>query len=264
MLLINLLRTQAIARKAPIKRKFSLKESIIMKKELVFIAGMITASVFTTASAEVIDGTGLSVNFESANIVGTGRNINMHRVPVINIDTGATTFYDASFKFTFSQSSGFTFEQISSVGISPPLSASNLIPGKYTGDVSDSVIYELSEPSILSDGRLFYTLKNNSGSGDFTAQIVSGDVTNHPDIGSREITASLSSTYTYGIITSQDGRTGGSFLNTTDKWLINQIIGVRQTGSSLSVTLFSQGDSDGQPQDFNTQRDGAVLTRIIE
>ncbi len=155
----------------------------------------------------------------------------MHRVPVTNVDTGVVTFYDASFKFTFTPSSGFTFEQISSVGIYLPLSASNLIPGKYEGDVDASFIYILSEPSTLSDGRLFYTLRNTSTSSEnFTAQIVTGDIANHPDIGSREIAANLSSTYTYGIVTSTDtGANSGftSFREINGKWSVNQIIGVR-------------------------------------
>ena len=235
-----------------------------MKTKIIVSTGLIVTSLFTSASAELISGTDLSINFESANIIGSGRNINMHRVPVTNINTGETTFYDVSFKFTFSNDSGLLFEQISSASISPALSASNLIPGKYLGENSSTITYELSEPSILEGGRLFYTLKR-SGSGGFSAQIVSGNATNHPDIGSREITNDLSPTYIYGIVTTAAGCCTSSFIGNGDKWNVNHLIGVRQTGSSLSVTLFSQGeDSNGKPQDFNSQREGAVLTRIIE
>jgi len=235
-----------------------------MKNKMTVLAGLVATSFFTPVSAELISGTNFSINFESANIIGSGRNINMHRVPVTDVNTGEITFYDASFKYTFSNDSGLLFEQISSASISPPLSASNLIPGNYLSDNSPAITYELSEPSILSDGRLFYTLTSSFSSG-FTAQIVSGDASNHPDIGSREIVNELSPTYTYGIVTSATGCCSSSFIGNGDKWQENHLIGVRQTGSSLSVTLFSQGeDSNGLPQDFNAQRDGAVLTRVIE
>ncbi|NOR71391.1 MAG: hypothetical protein GQ532_17130 [Methylomarinum sp.] len=237
-----------------------------MKKELALIVGLATASMFNTVLAEVISGTNLSVNFESGHIIGSGRNINMQRIPVINIDTGETVFYDASFKFTFSPSTGLTFEQISSAAISPPLSSSNLIPGVYQGDVG-AAQYTLSEPSILSDGRLFYTLSRSNTTGGFNAQIVTGSAENHPDIGARDITTNLSPTYTYGVIASaaSTGDGNSSFRPFNEKWLENQLIGIRQTGETLSVILFSEGvDSNNEPQDFSTQRAGAVLTKIFE
>jgi len=228
--------------------------------------GLVTTSVFNSVSAEVISGTNLSVNFESGHIIGSGRNINMNRVPVVNIDTGETVFYDASFKFTFSPSSGLIFEQISSAAISPPLSSSNLIPGVYQGDVG-AAEYTLSEPSLLSDGRLLYTLRRSNTTGGFNAQIVTGSTENHPDIGAREIVANLSPTYTYGVIASaaSSGDGNSSFRPFNEKWLENQLIGIRQTGDTLSVILFSEGvDSDNEPQDFSAQRSGAVLSKVIE
>lgn len=70
---------------------------------------VVAAFTFTLVSlmsvntfAEVVPGTTFSINFESANVVGSGRNINMHRVPVTDIDSGQTTLFDVAFKFTFS------------------------------------------------------------------------------------------------------------------------------------------------------------------
>ena len=110
------------------------------------------------STAEVVPGTTLSINFESANVVGTGRNINMARIPLTDIDTGNTTFYDASFKFTFSAGSGFTFEQIQSVAISPPVSeATNIVPGLYK--TQSNVCYLLEGPTVLSANRSLYTIR---------------------------------------------------------------------------------------------------------
>jgi len=207
---------------------------MIMKTNLIILSGLMTTSLLTTASAELVSGTGLSVNFESANIVGSGRSINVHRVPVTDVNSGVTTFYDASFKFTFSNDSDLRFEQTSSASISPPLSASNLIPGKYLGVNSSTITYELSEPSVLSDGRLFYTLTGNEG---FTAQIVSGDASNHPDIGSRAIVSQLSPTYTYGIVTSATGCCTSSFIGNGDKWRVNYLMGVRACSKSFISSI---------------------------
>ena len=234
------------------------------KQQFFTILGLTASTIMAPVSAEVVPGTEVGIHFESAHIVGIGRNLNMARIPVVDINTGDIVYFDASFKFTLSPDKGLVFEQISSANVSPPLSASNLIPGIYAGDTSSSITYELSEPSVLSDGRLFYTLKS-SASGGFTAQIVSGGVANHPDIGSREIASFLSPTYTYGVVTTAAGCCSSSFNGNRDKWNVNHLIGIRQTGNSLSVTLFSQGQTDsGLPQDFSTQRDGAVLTRVIE
>jgi len=179
-------------------------------------------------------------------------------LPAVSLNIDEAWFGNVQIKMDF-LTNEFTLLNIEGID-APPLSA-NLIPGKYQGN---TYTYELSEPSILSDGRMFYTLKESS-SGGFSAQIVSGDATNHPDIGSREIVDNLSPTSTYGIVTSSTGCCTSNFIGNGDKWNVNHLIGVRQTDTTLSVTLFSQGeDSSGQPQDFNAQRDGAILTRVIE
>ncbi len=210
------------------------------------------------AHAEVITGTNLSINFESSRIIGSGRNVNFHRVPVINIDNGSTTYYDASFKFTLDGNGELVFDRISSTSISPPISSLNYSPGTYRDDRDRT--YELQQPSLLSDGRVLYTLFGNS----FSLQFVTGSATGHPDIGNREIISFLNDTYSYGLITDETNNYG-AFDNTTTLWRENQIIGVRQSGNNLQITLFSQGvDSEGNPQDFSSQRAGAVLTKVIE
>lgn len=213
------------------------------------------------SQAEIITGTELSVHFESANIIGSGRNINMHRVPIVDTSTGDTTYMDVSFKFTYNIDEGLIFEQISSINTSPALSSSNLIPGTYKDESGYS--FSLSEPSSLSDGRLVYLLRG-TGSAHFTAQIVTGEAEGHPDIGEREIVPYLSSTYIYGIITDQSDR--GNFDSDNDvHWLQNQLIGVRQAGEMLSVILFSEGyDSDGNAQDYSSQKAAAVLYLVVE
>lgn len=239
------------------------------------IVSIMSCSFVLPAHAEVITGTNLSINFESSRIIGSGRNVNFHLVPVINIDNGSTTYYDASFKFTLDGNGELVFDRISSTSISPPISSLNYSPGTYHD--SDRFAYELQLPSLLSDGRVLYTLFGKTRS--FTLQFVTGSPTGHPDIGNREIISGLNDTYSYGLITDEtpykdnllpDGyfrneTSEGAFYSSSDLWEENQIIGVRQSGNNLQITLFSQGvDSEGNPQDFSSQRAGAVLTKVIE
>ncbi len=231
-------------------------------KKIIFIALFLCLPNFS--NAEIITGTEVSVHFESANIIGSGRNINMHRVPIIDTSSGTTTYMDVSFKFTYDLSEGLIFEKISSINISPALSSSNLIPGEYYDE--GGYHYSLSQPSSLSDGRLLYILRgirDNQYSATNSISVVTGEAEGHPDIGDREIVPSLSPTYIYGIITDETGG-NGNFATTGKRWLENQLIGVRQAGETLSVTLFSEGyDSNNNIQDYNSQRAAAVLYRVV-
>lgn len=237
---------------------------------------IITGAIFflsclmpTIAAAEVVPGTSLSVNFESANVVGTGRNINMRRVPVTDIDTGNTTFHDASFRFTFSPGAGFTFEQIQSVAISPPVAeAANIIPGIYRTQAG--TCYILEGPTILNVNRSLYTIRGvnstsslgcNDALDQFAAQIVSGTATDHPDIGNREIAPNLPNTYVYGFISAD--ASFGQIIGL--EWDQNELIGLRQSGNQLIIGLFSEGeDINGNIIDFIDPRITAILTNVIE
>ncbi len=194
----------------------------------------------------------------------------MRRIPVTDIDTGATTFYDASFRFTFLPGPGFTFEQIQSVAISPPVSeASNIIPGIYKTQAR--VCYILEGPTILNANRSLYTIRGvdstasldcNGALDQFAAQIVSGAATDHPDIGSREIVPNLPDTYVYGFI-SADSAFSGHIIGR--EWNQNELIGLRQSGNQLIIGLFSEGvDNNGNITDFRDPRITAILTKVIE
>ena len=105
------------------------------------LTGMLSATSF----AEVIPGTDLSVDFHAGHVVGAGRNINMLRVPVTDINTGKTTLWDASFKFTFLPSQGFVFEEISSAALSQPVRAiTDIATGLYL--TQDKYCYFIGRP----------------------------------------------------------------------------------------------------------------------
>ena len=160
------------------------------------IKGIVSALSFGLAclapasvSAEVIPGTTLSIHFESGNVVGSGRNINMHRVPVVNIDTGQTTLFDVAFRFTYNPADGFIFEQISSVAVSQPVPVTNITPGVYK--TQQGLCYILEGPSMIDNNRSLYTIRgiDNTASLEcptskdrFAATIVSGSAAGHPPL----------------------------------------------------------------------------------
>ena len=194
----------------------------------------------------------------------------MTRIPVTDIDTGNTSYYDASFKFTFSAGSGFTFEQIQSVAISPPVSeATNIVPGLYK--TQSNVCYLLEGPTVLSANRSLYTIRGvdsttsqscSNARDRFTAQIVSGAAIDHPDIGNREITTNLPDTYVFGFISAAASVTS---IDIASRWEQNELIGLRQSGNQLIFGLFSEGvDNNGNITDFKDPRETAILTKVIE
>ncbi len=236
-------------------------------KRCCFLGALFSAQI-GSINAEVIPGTTLSVHFESSQIVGSGRHLNMNRLPVIDIDSGATVYYDVSFKFTLDPVEGLIFDQISSVAVSPPISAANIVPGVYKSQ--QGYCYKLEGPTSLTDDRVLYTLRGYTDNNEcsrsvdpFSVQIVSGSANDHPDIGNREIVSNLKSSYVYGYVSDQGGWRGSFAISTT--WEQNELIGIRQSGDQLIIGLFSQGvDNSGTPVDFIDPRETAILTKIIE
>lgn len=240
-------------------------DNLMNKKQIFSFLGLMASSVLLPASAEVIPGTELSINFESGHIVGSGRHLNMTRVPVIDIDTGKTTFYDASFKFTLDPQDGLIFEQITSAAVSPPIAVANIIPGVYSSQ--KGYCYILEGPTALGSSRSVYTFRsilvdgcNANSSRAFSAQIVSGLAAGHPDVGERDIVSNLKDDYVYGYIAtgSTDGRP-----EVDTAWEQNELLGVRQSGNQLIVGLFSDGvDTNDLPIDFSRPRETVILTKV--
>jgi len=237
-------------------------------KQIVVLLSIAISSALLPVSAEIIPGTNLSVNFESGHILGSGRHLNMQRVPVIDIDTGNVTFYDASFKFTFTPEQGLIFEQITSAAISPPVSVANIVPGIYKSQ--GGYCYILEGPTALSTNRSIYTIRgytdDNScrrSQDSFTAQIASGSANGHPDIGDREIVPNLKDSYVYGFVANAAAWSGSYVINSN--WQRNELIGVRQGGEQLIIGLFSEGvDNNDVPNDFKDPRETAILTKVNE
>lgn len=211
------------------------------KKSLRDIPAWIVFSMLATvAQAELLPGTNLDVQFQSGHVVGAGRTINMLRIPVTDITTGQTTFFDASFRFSFLPNEGFIFEEIASVALSQPVPTSNIRSGVYRD--TSNWCFTVDGPSLVDNGRSFYSIRsggegcsNNIG---FSAHFVTGSAVGHPDIGQRSVAASLNNSWVYGVVSTSVG--SGGF----GKWRANGLIGVRQNGDQLTFALFDLNNGD--------------------
>jgi hypothetical protein len=237
------------------------KEDKMMKtKAIISTLSVGLACILPTGlTAEVIPGTDLSIDFHAGHVVGAGRNINMIRVPVTDINTGQTTLWDATFKFSFIPSQGFVFEEISSASPSQPGSIADIIPGLYRNQQGRCLLLE--GPTLLDGSRSLYTLRGvqeeGCGSQDnFSAQIVSGIASGHPDIGERDIVINLSDNWTYGFMADRASNSSGS---TLQPFFQNHLIGIRQSGEQLILGRFSDGGAD-----FKDPVQTLILTRLVQ
>ena len=224
------------------------------------LAAAITAILYTTAplaSADVVPGTQSDVHFESSQLVGSGRDINALRLPVVDVKSGRVDYYDTRFRLSLVDGA-FVMKIIGASKSPAVLGFDNITPGVYQD--TNSVCYALGGPTLLPDGRRLYTLAQTQADGcyryteTFRAQFVSGAAVGHPDIGGREIAGSLKSSWLYGYVAT-GGYLGSGGVNRT--WLSNELVGMRQTGRQLIL-----GDFTDSGQDSADTQKSAILTRI--
>lgn len=230
-----------------------------MKKRFTtFILAATTSICMTTASGELVPGTTSDIELESAHLVGSGRDINLFRVPIIDTNTGAVTYYDMVVRFAITPEGAYVFNTVSVQEIAPPSGLNALIPGKYVDQGGWE--YSLEASSLVLEGRSAFILTGLNFT--FSAQIVTGPAAGHPDIGSREIVSFLPNTYIYGKIL--DGSNRSSPAIGLD-WDANELIGLRQQGNQLVVGLFSQGpNQEGVSTDVAEPIVSVLLTRVVE
>jgi len=219
-----------------------------------FLATTLSFSVMPAQSE--IPGSSPCVHFESTLSVGAGHTVNMHNVPVKDVN-GDTTYYDLSFGFTFSPENGVSFETISSPIISPPvISATSLVAGRYKD--TKGYCYELAGPTFFSETRSLYHFKvvvdTNNGCPiprnhgyNLTAQLISGTAVGHPIIGHRAIVEHLQNTYIYGIIADAQN---SNYPSIDKNWKSNEIIGLMRSSNGLIIARFTDDkDSKGNWKD---------------
>jgi hypothetical protein len=210
----------------------------ISKKIITY--GLTILTIFSTSFvfAESVPGTDFSVHFESANIVGTGRSINMHRVPVVSDITGETQFYDVSFKLSLDADNQLIFDGFSQITSPSINSADNFIPGTYQDGEGNK--YTLTGPSVVGNGRTGWALSTTSQGESFTCSWITGAASGHPAIGSRSITSELPEGFSYGV----QGTNGTNSSDFRYGWKVGKLIGAQQIGNTLVLSRFHVWPND--------------------
>ncbi len=219
-----------------------------MKKSLIIISALTSIIWFSTSSAETVPGTGLNVHLESANIVGSGRSINIHRLPIVNDSNGTTTVYDVSLRLTLDGAGNVVFENFSQITSPSINNFDNFIPGTYKDTVGTT--YTLSGPAIVSDGRTGWALTSADDGVSYAASWITGSATGHPLIGNRNVVSNLLGGVAYGVQGTNDHN------NIRNGWDEADLISAQQIGDTLVLNLFDASNSSTPDASIN-------LTRVV-
>ena len=125
------------------------------------LAAAITAILYTTAplaSADVVPGTQSDVHFESSQLVGSGRDINALRLPVVDVKSGRVDYYDTRFRLSLVDGA-FVMKIIGASKSPAVLGFDNITPGVYQD--SNDACYGVGGPTLLPDGRRGTVLATN-------------------------------------------------------------------------------------------------------
>jgi len=226
----------------------------IIKKTLISSLVSLTLLSASSVSAETVPGTDFNLHLESSNIIGSGRSINIHRVPVVIDSTGETLFFDASFKLSLDSDKQLIFDGFTQVTSPSINSVDNFVAGTYQDTVGNQ--YILSGPSVVGDGRTGWAISAIGDGGSFSASWITGAATEHPAIGSREIASELASGFAYGV-QGVNNSGGGSLQN---NWREGFLIGAQQVGDAVVLSRFHEANAT----DTATPTASINLNRVIQ
>ena len=169
-------------------------------KMINIFALLLISALSSVAHAETVSGTDLNVHLESANIVGTGLTVDMHRVPVVSNSTGATAYYDVSYKLTTDSKGNLTFANFTQTSSSTLNSAENFIPGTYVDQSGNK--YRVSGGGIINN-RTTWNMTSLTTGIILTANWATGAASGNPIIdpdGTRSSLTKLLLGQSYGYI----------------------------------------------------------------
>lgn len=207
---------------------------------------------------EEIPGTGLAIQLESAQLQGIGATLNALRIPVTDVNTGVTSYYNAVFRFTLTPEGEIAFERVQQIALSEPLDYAAFQPGTYATQTGDT--YIVSGPASLGDGRLGYGLISVATASSETVSLSwsTGPAVGHPEIGGSEVVAQLGDSYAYGIV---GGQVGSNTDFNNAGFSIGEVIGVRQIDpDTITIALFTE--SNGTDVAFPLS--SLTLRRVVE
>lgn len=141
--------------------------------------GLIAFSSLVGAQTQTAPGANLQISLQNAQVVAAGKDLNMFRIPVKDITTGATTFFDAAFEFGVMDDGSVGFKRITTASISESSlrQGDNFVTGTYT-DASGNR-YGLTS-TFGASGRLQYHLRALDAGKTFSASWFTGPIAGNP------------------------------------------------------------------------------------
>ncbi len=211
-----------------------------MKKIIIksILAGIVTLSANNTL-AESVPNTGLGVNFESAQIVGSGRSIHVFRVPVENEQNNTIQYYDATFVFTTDENGALTFENFRNILVSPelPKSTTNIIDGTYRDINGAELIIESIGVVNGAVHKRIYEPKSESRP--YEGTWAESDASIDPlNLFSEAVQETLSDDWVYG---KKTGSSNGSFYQLGNG---NVLFAIQQLGDRLTMRVLNSNGSE--------------------
>ena len=201
--------------------------------------------------------------FQNAAITASGNTINATRVPVVT-QSGVPVYVDVAIQFSVDNNGNLSiasgFPQFTP---SPALLTSQFRPGTYAGPstlLGGKARIVVSGPGIATGGASQWSLSAGPGADPCTIPLSATWYDGSPGSGpyaSRIAAAKITSTdWSYGIATS----VASSCQTTTGikpgNWIYGALIGLSQTGNTLTITSFTQAGTT----DLSTPQDTIVFT----
>lgn len=190
----------------------------------------------TYALAETVQGAGLGINFESAQIIGSGNTIHIFRVPVRSEATGITNHFDATFEFTAGSDGTLTFENFRNVQLSPVLpEASTIIVDGLYRDINGAEL--MIETLGVVNGAVHRRIYEPNVTHPYEGTWIDSNETLDPlNLFSPSVQNTLSTDWVYGTQTSSSQ---GRFYSVG----ANNRFALQQMGDRLTITAVnSSGD----------------------
>jgi hypothetical protein len=212
------------------------------------IAAGLSAAATTTPVAQ----------FQLATITGSGNSINVSNLPVVT--SSGSTFQNLTILFDVSSSGGLTLAGgYPQVVASPVPQVNTFLAGNYQGP---STLYtgnfqvSLTGPGVAPGGAMEWSLAASPSTNICTWPVGAtwyvGPITSNPLYPRLQKAGITSTAYSYGIVGSV---VGSSFCS--DFWATGVLIGVAQTGNTLTIVSFSDGSTD-----YSTPKDQITYTLI--
>ncbi len=142
-------------------------------------------TAFGQAEPISLNGNVFNIDMQQAYIQGSGKAINVYKLPVTNVTTGQVQYYDLTLSFGLQADGSLGLAPLSAVRQTIPqvLQSQNFKTGQYKG--ADGTVFELTGP-VLEGGRNKYTLNSLTAGKSYTATVYTGLAKGNPAVDSRD------------------------------------------------------------------------------